>query len=67
MDEKALKYEAEGILYLRTNEEEIYKLVQTVSRIKEQATTWCKKQLGSKHYNLIEVLEEIRKSTGAEH
>jgi hypothetical protein len=61
-DEKALKYEAEGILYLRTNEEEIYNLTQTVSRIKEQATTWCSKKLGSKYCELIEVWEEIRKS-----
>ena len=61
-DEKALKYEAEGILYLRTNEEEIYNLVQTVARIIEQATTWCRKKLGPKHCDLIELLEEIRKS-----
>jgi hypothetical protein len=61
-DEKSLKYEAEGILYLRTNEEEIYNLTQTVSRIKEQATTWCSKKLGSKYCELIEVWEEIRKS-----
>ena len=61
-NEKALKYEAEGILYLRTNEEEIYNLTQTVLRIKEQATTWCRKKLGSKHCDLIKVIEEIRKS-----
>lgn len=43
-DEKAKKYESEGVLYLRTNEEEIKNLEQTVDRIIYQCENWLKKQ-----------------------
>jgi hypothetical protein len=39
-NEKAKKYEAEGTLYLCTNEEGIRNLTQTVDRIIDQARLW---------------------------
>ena len=60
-DEKAKKYEAEGILYLRTNEEEILNLTQTVERIREQASYWCEKKFGVEKVEKIHKYEEPRR------
>lgn len=59
--EKAKKYEAEGILYLCTNEEEILNLSQTVERIKEHASYWCEKMYGVERLSKIKKEEENRR------
>jgi hypothetical protein len=57
---KAIKYEKEGILYLRTNEDEIFNLTHTVNRLQEQAKTWCESKFGKERLNLLEKLEYLR-------
>lgn len=59
--EKAKKYEAEGILCLCTNEEEILNLSQTVERIREQASYWCEKMYGIAKLSKIKKEEENRR------
>ena len=57
---KAAEYEAQGIRYFLTNEEEIMSLSVTVDRLQSQFALWAEKQFDLGRVHLIKRVEDIR-------
>jgi len=59
-EKKAKEYEAKGIRYFRTNEEEIKALTATADRLREQFRQWVQKIMGDERINMINKVEKLR-------
>jgi len=60
-NEKAKQYEAEGKLYLCTNEAEMKYLTTTIERLLDQSRLWCETKFGKEKLLIIKKLEEERR------
>jgi hypothetical protein len=63
-EKKAKTYSEQGILALRTNEEEIKSLASTVDRLQEQLRNWAEERYGAERIELIALIEKIRWKSG---
>ena len=60
-NEKAKQYEAEGKLFLCTNEEEMKHLSTTIERLLDQSRLWCETKYGKEKLETIKTQEEERR------
>lgn len=60
-EKKARDYEAKGIRYFRTNEEEIKFLIATVDRLQEQFREWVLNKYNRSRLEKINIIEKIRR------
>jgi ATP-dependent DNA helicase DinG len=63
-EKKARAYSEQGLLALRTNEEEIKVLASTVGRLQEQLRSWAEERYGAERIELIALIEKIRCKSG---
>jgi len=58
---KAKEYHEKGIKFLRTGEEDVRDLSNTVDRLKHQFQSWVEQQYGNQRLRLIDAVENVRR------